>query len=165
LWVSKYELHPMTSQSADATLLMIAQVMALSDGSISEEEKDLILDLPNRLGLSSGELLNQTDLPSLTELGQRLESSGDKALAVRIAVLVAGIARNSSDNDDINSQERAAYRELLSVLNLPEHEVAEIEWSAKEELLKGRSLIEIIIGYINQGVMADPGSMGPPMPL
>ena len=155
----------MTSQSADATLLMIAQVMALSDGSISEEEKDLILDLPNRLGLSSGELLNQTDLPSLTELGQRLESSGDKALAVRIAVLVAGIARNSSDNDDINSQERAAYRELLSVLNLPEHEVAEIEWSAKEELLKGRSLIEIIIGYINQGVMADPGSMGPPMPL
>ena len=158
-------IHPMTSQSADATLLMIAQVMALSDGSISEEEKDLILDLPNRLGLSSGELLNQMDLPSLTELGQRLESSGDKALAVRIAVLVAGIGRNSSDNDDINSQERAAYRELLAVLNLPEHEVAEIEWSAKEELLKGRSLIEIIIGYINQGVMVDPGSMGPPMPL
>ncbi|AII48135.1 hypothetical protein KR52_03050 [Synechococcus sp. KORDI-52] len=155
----------MESKPIDATLLTIAQVMALSDGSISDEEKDLILDLPNRHGLSAGEPMDLNHLPSLTELAQRLENPGDKALAARIAGLVAGVSKNTAEEENINSQEREAYRELLAALNLPEQEIAEIEWSVKKDLQKGRSWAEIIIGYVNQGVILDPGSMGPPMPL
>lgn len=155
----------MKSNSTDTTLLMIAKTMALSDGSISEKERDLIIDLPNRLGLSTDMQVDELNMPSMTELAQQIVSHGDKLLAARIAGLVAGVSKNTEDKDYINSQERLAYRELLSALKLTEQEIAEIEWSVKEELLKGQSLIEIMIKYINQGITPDPGNIGPPMPL
>ena len=41
----------MTRATSHSTLLMIAQVIALSDGSISEQEEQMIMELPKRLGI------------------------------------------------------------------------------------------------------------------
>ena len=58
---------------------MIAKIMALSDGSISEKEGDLIIDLPNRLGLSTDMQVDELNMPSMTALAQQLVSHGEKS--------------------------------------------------------------------------------------
>lgn len=123
---------------------MIAQVIALSDGSISEEEEKLILELPERLGLTAMPRQNPNSLPTLTSLGEQLNSHGDRCLAARIAGLVAGVSRNPNDQQDINPEERTAYRELISALQLESNELDEIEWSVRQELAQGQSLMQMI---------------------
>ena len=51
--------------SSHAALLQIAQVIARSDGSVSEQEEQLLLDLPKRLGLQNAEMQSGLELPSL----------------------------------------------------------------------------------------------------
>ncbi len=132
------------SSVSHATLLQIAQVIALSDGSVSSEEESLIRELPQRLGISSTAVPIGEHRPSMAAMAAKLESHGDRCLAVRIACLVAGVSRNPGDDVDINAEERSSYRELLAALHLPDHELAEIEWSAREELKQGKPLLQLI---------------------
>ena len=108
----------MANEASHSTLLLIAQVIALSDGSISQEEEKMILELPDRLGLTAVPRINQVNLPPLSSLGKQLTTHGDRCLAARIAGLVAGVSRNPEDQQDINADERTAYRELINTLNL-----------------------------------------------
>ena len=85
---------------------MIAQVIALSYGSISEQEEQLIMELPKRLGLDAEAGIDRQALPSLTSLAQQMTTAGDRCLAARIAALVAGVSRNPGDKQDINPLER-----------------------------------------------------------
>ena len=121
----------MANTASHATLLLIAQVIALSDGSISKEEEKMILDLPDRLGLTAVPRITQTNLPQLSSLGKQLSTHGDRCLAARIAGLVAGVSRNPEDQQDINVDERTAYRELIETLNLDNNELEEIEFSVR----------------------------------
>ena len=113
----------MTYEASHSTLLLIAQVIALSDGSISEEEEKMILALPDRLGLKAVPRITQENLPELADLGKQLSSHGDRCLAARIAGLVAGVSRNPEDQRDINADERTAYRDLIATLKLEESEL------------------------------------------
>ena len=134
----------MTNEASHSTLLLIAQVIALSDGSISEEEEKMILGLPDRLGLKAVPQITQENLPELSSLGKQLSSHGDRCLAARIAGLVAGVSRNPDDQQDINADERTAYRELIETLSLEESELEEIEFSIRQELSEGKSLMQTI---------------------
>jgi len=134
----------MANKASHSTLLVIAQMIALSDGSISQEEEKMILELPDRLGLSAVPRINQVDLPPLSSLGKQLTTHGDRCLAARIAGLVAGVSRNPEDQQDINADERTAYRELINTLNLEDNELEEIEFSVRQQLSEGKSLLQII---------------------
>ena len=134
----------MTLEASHSTLLLIAQVIALSDGSISEEEEKMILALPGRFGLTAVLRSIQESLPSLSSLGKKLSGHGDRCLAARIAGLVAGVSRNPDDQQDINADERTAYRELIDTLQLEKSELEEIEFSVREELAEEKSLLQII---------------------
>ena len=134
----------MTYEASHSTLLLIAQVIALSDGSISEEEEKMILALPDRLGLKAVPRITQENLPELADLGKQLSSHGDRCLAARIAGLVAGVSRNPEDQRDINADERTAYRELIATLNLEESELEEIEFNVRQQLSESQSLLKTI---------------------
>ena len=152
----------MTRASSHSTLLMIAQVIALSDGSISEQEEQLIMELPKRLGLEAEVGIDRQALPSLTTLAQQLTTTGDRCLAARIAALVAGVSRNPGDEQDINALERTAYRELIAALGLEADELKEIEWSVRQELGEEKSLLQRIGGALfGQGAWPDPEMMNP----
>ena len=134
----------MANEASHSPLLLIAQVIALSDGSISREEEKMILDLPDRLGLTAVPRITQVNLPKLSSLGKQLTTHGDRCLAARIAGLVAGVSRNPDDQQDINADERSAYRELIETLNLENNELEEIEFSVRQQLSEGKSLLQTI---------------------
>ncbi len=149
----------------DLALLQIAQVIARSDGSVSEQEEQLLLELPKRLGLQNAEEPSRQTLPSLSSLASGLTTHGERCLAARIACLVAGVSRNPDDQQDINPKERSAYRELVAALNLKEEELSEIEWAAMTELKQGKSLIQLIGNALfGEGAWPDAGLMGPEIP-
>ena len=151
--------------ASHAALLQIAQVIARSDGSVSEQEEQLLLDLPKRLGLQNAETQSGLNLPSLASLASTLTTHGDRCLAARIACLVAGVSRNPGDQQDINPKERSAYRELVAALDLKDEELSEIEWAAMEELKQGKSLLQLIgDALFGEGSWPDPGLMGPEIP-
>ena len=134
----------MSNEASHSTLLLIAQVIALSDGTISEEEEKMILGLPDRLGFKALPQITQEKLPKLSILGKQLSSYGDRCLAARIAGLVAGVSRNPDDQQDINADERTAYRELIETLNLEHNELEEIEYSVRQELAEGKTFLQTI---------------------
>tara|TARA_B100002051_G_C16727087_1_gene635970 strand:+ start:24 stop:533 length:510 start_codon:yes stop_codon:yes gene_type:complete len=155
---------PMQTNS-QAILLRIAELVAMSDGSISSQEESLIRDLPKRLGISVQADHQDPDRTSLKTLAGQLVNHGDRCTAARIACLVAGVSRNPKDQQDINSDERMAYRELVSELHLSEEELQEIEWSAKEELKQGKPLLELIgLALFGDGGWPDRELMGPEIP-
>ena len=152
-------------QMNDLVLLQIAQAIALSDGSVSEEEQRLLLELPERVGLSSLAPTSSRTKVSLSELAHGLTTHGERCLAARIACLVVGVSRNPGDQQDFNPNERSAYRELVAALGLQEAELKEIEWSAKQELNQGKSLIKLIgDALFGAGAWPEPGLMGPEIP-
>ena len=130
-------------------LLQIARCIALSDGTISDEEDRLLKDLPERLYLEENTADYRPHQPqSLTELAKLLINHTDQCTAVRVACLVAGVSRNPGDNSDINAKERTAYRELIAALQVSEEELSEIQWAVKEELQQKSSLLNVILDAI-----------------
>ena len=153
------------ASKSDIALLQIAQVIALSDGAISDDEAQMIEELPQRLGLQAATQTGQTSLPTLANLAEQLNSEAERCLAARIACLVAGVSRNPEDTQDINADERSAYRELVAALGLTHEELNEIEWSAKTELKQGKSLLQLIgDALLGEGGWPDPTLMGPEIP-
>lgn len=137
------------SANPQKVLLQIARCIALSDGTISDEEDRLLKDLPERLYLEESTPDDRTNQPqSLTELAKLLTNHTDQCTAVRVACLVAGVSRNPGDNADINAKERTAYRELIAALQVSDEELNEIQWAAKEELQQKPSLLNMILDAI-----------------
>ena len=151
--------------SGNHALIKIAQVIALSDGSISEKEAQMIQDLPQRLGLPSTTEIAARPLPTLVTLAGQLSSEAERCMAARIAYLVAGVSRNPGDTQDINADERSAYRELLDCLSLGQDQLNEIEWSARLELKQGKNLVQLIgDALFGEAGWPDPSLMGPEIP-
>ena len=153
-------------------LMRITKLIAESDGSISVEEKRFIDSLPERFGFNEQREMSFTatkngdfDNMRMCDLASQLVDHGDKCLAVRLACLVAASSRNHGDHSDINSSERSAYRELIEVISLSADELSEIEWSARQEIQKGKPLIKIITDMVIGDLgWPDPTLMGPEIP-
>jgi tellurite resistance protein len=134
------------------TLLEIAHVMALSDGSISKEEESLIRDLPDHIAYEASENDHiqrlESSARSLKELVALLTSNQDRCLAARVAYLVAAVSRQSRDRQKINADERRVYQELIQELNLSKEDLGRIEASAMQELNQNRSLLRLLLDLI-----------------
>ena len=134
------------------TLLEIAHIMALSDGSISKEEEQLIRDLPDQIAYEAGENDHiqrlESSSRSLKELVALLISNQDRWLAARVAYLVAAVSRQPRDRQKINADERRVYQELIQELNLSKEDLDQIEASAIQELNQNRSPLRLLLDLI-----------------
>ncbi len=134
------------------TLLEIAHIMALSDGSISKEEEQLIRDLPDQIAYEAGENDHiqrlESSSRSLKELVALLISNQDRCLAARVAYLVAAVSRQPRDRQKINADERRVYQELIQELNLSKEDLDQIEASAIQELNQNRSPLRLLLDLI-----------------
>ena len=149
----------------EITLLQIAQVMSMSDGSISEAEQQLLAELPKRVGFESNPGIDRSEMPSMAALASQLISHSDRCTAARVACLIVGVSRNPGDDHDFNQDERSAYRELITTLNLSEQELRDIEWAAREELKQGKPLVQLIQDTLfGTGEWPSPSLMGPEIP-
>jgi hypothetical protein len=107
-----------------------------------------------------------TEPPSAAELAPlvaALEGSDQRQLAVKLALQMVSINRRAGDAAAINPHEKGAYRLLLEALALPESEVEEAEWAARQELEQPRSLLELI-GATLSGFGAWPALDDAPLP-
>ena len=67
----------------------------------------------------------------MAAVASQLISPGNRCTAARVVCLIAGVSRNPGDDQDFNKDERSAYRELITTLNLSEQELRDIEWDAR----------------------------------
>lgn len=156
-------------------LLRIACWVAWSDGDFAREERQLLekvvgATLPDQLPLTaSSEAVAALAAPPLgavepRQLVRDLDGPEARLQAVKLAVLVMGSNRLPGDTSAINTAEKAAYRSLLEALALPDAEVAEAEWAARQELERPRSLLERLTDILG-GFGAWPALEGSELPL
>ena len=152
------------ANNVEITLLQIAQVMSMSDGSISEAEQQLLAELPKRVGFESNPGIDRSEMPSMAALASQLISHGDRCTA-HVWPVSSPVSRNPGDDHDFNQDERSAYRELITTLNLSEQELRDIEWAAREELKQGKPLVQLIQDTLfGTGEWPSPSLMGPEIP-
>lgn len=135
-------------------LLRIVCWVAWADGDFATEERELLDKLLQRLlpadtgtGAAASAAALTTEAPSAGELASlvaALEGSDQRQLAVKLALQMVSVNRRPGDEAAINPAEKGAYRQLLDALALPESEVEEAEWAARQELAQPRSLLELI---------------------
>lgn len=135
-------------------LLRIVCWVAWADGDFATEERELLDKLVQRLlpadtgtGAAASAAALTTEAPSAGELASlvaALEGSDQRQLAVKLALQMVSVNRRPGDEAAINPAEKGAYRQLLDALALPESEVEEAEWAARQELAQPRSLLELI---------------------
>ena len=66
----------------------------------------------------------------------------------------------------INASEKQAYRRLIDALALPESEVEEAEWAARQELAQKRNLMEVLSGALERfGAWPAAQDLDPRLPL
>lgn len=161
--------------ASQRALLRIACWVAWSDGDFAREERQLleqVLDrtLPDTVPLAaSSEAVAALAAPPLgqvqpQQLVRDLDGPEARLQAVKLAVLMMGSNRLPGDSTAINTAEKAAYRSLLEALALPEAEVAEAEWAARQELERPRSLLERLTDVLG-GFGAWPALEGSELPL
>ena len=156
-------------------LLRIVCWVAWADGDFAEEERTLLETVVARTLAP----LNPADHPAeavtslaaesfqpehLTALVAALEGSEARRQAVKLAVQMMGANRRPEDDAAINPAEKGAYRQLLEALALPEAEVEQAEWAARQELERPRSLGQLISDTLTQ-FGAWPSQEQAPLPL
>lgn len=135
-------------------LLRIVCWVAWADGDFAAEERELLDRLVQRLlpataaagaAAMAATLARQAPSPAeLAPLVAALEDRDQRQLAVKLALQMVSVNRRPGDAAAINPAEKGAYRLLLEALALPESEVEEAEWAARQELEQPRSLLELI---------------------
>lgn len=118
-------------------LLRILCCVAWSDGELSEQEKELLL----QLGADQALAEQAPGLDVLDSLITRLGSGDERQLAAKLAYQVIRISRRAGDGSSINPQEKVAYRRLLDGLALDETQIQEAEWAVEQDLGGQMSLL------------------------
>ncbi len=141
---------PPSITPAQMTLLRIVSTMAWSDGTLAQEEVDVMLKQFSELfgnGASQAALRKELrdylmqNIP-LEELVPHLTSQAEKELVLRLGYQVISVSARTPEEANINQQEAEAYRELVNLLDLPVERVAEIEGEAAQENLQRDGLID-----------------------
>ena len=135
-----------------AALLRIACWVAWADGDFAEEERQLLERVLARLlppeaeaGMAVSSLSAEVLQPvALERLVADLDGSDGRQEAVRLAVQMMGANQRPEDASAINPAEKGAYRQLLDALALPDEEVQQAEWAARQDLARPRSLGELL---------------------
>lgn len=159
-------------------LLRVAAWVAWADGDFAEEERQLLETLVARLlpptaaaagadpaSLAAASLAAQAQAQvDAAALVAALEGQEARLQAVKLAVQMMGVNQRPEDAAAINPAEKAAYRQLLEALALPEAEVEQAEWAARQELQRPRSLGELLSATLSH-FGAWPAQEDAPLPL
>ncbi|OLP19070.1 branched-chain amino acid ABC transporter ATP-binding protein [Leptolyngbya sp. 'hensonii'] len=137
----------------EMTILRTVCAMAWSDGELSPEEADLMVEQFSMLFAEDSEQRQalQSELQEymaqnipLEELIPKLPHTDDRELVLKLGYMVIKASRRSETEDLINAEEQAAYRRLVDLLALPEDLVQQVEWAAEESLKEHESLIHAL---------------------
>jgi hypothetical protein len=154
--------HPLEALSASQrALLRIVCWVAWADGDFALEERDLLEKVVARLLLVEAgagaaeaavrelalEQLHEVDLAALVAA---LQSADERQQVVKLALQMVSVNQGPADEGPINPAEKQAYRRLIEALALPEAEVQEAEWAARQELNQQRSLLEILAAALDR---------------
>jgi len=149
-----------TLSASQRALLRIVCWVAWSDGDFALKERELLETLVSRLLAQGSEAvaeetvralaLEQLQNADVEALVAALDGADERQLAVKLALQMVSIVRNPGDEAVINRAEKQAYRRLVEALALPESEIQEAEWAAREELKQQRSLLELLSGALNR---------------
>lgn len=148
--------HPMEALSpSQRALLRIVCWVAWADGDFALEERDLLEKVVARLLHLDGvgtvaeatvrELaMDQIQTLDLERQVAALTSADERQLAAKLAMQMVSINQGADDAERINPSEKQVYRRLIDALALPESEVEEAEWAARQELAQRRNLLEVL---------------------
>jgi hypothetical protein len=124
-------------------LLRIVTAMAWSDGDLSVEEVDVMLDRFSQVFTTNESVQHQLhqelrdylmqNVP-LTELTPKLTSIEEKELVLRLGYEVIAASSRVPNESRINDDEAIAYRHLVEALALPNETVQRIESEVKAHL-------------------------------
>jgi uncharacterized tellurite resistance protein B-like protein len=134
------------SPTHQAQLRLVCWV-ACVDGVFAEEERELLSRLASRLlpGVDPSDAVAALVAASSTDLEQLVAQLGGHAqrlALVKLAFEMVCSSQDPGDNSPINAAERGAYRRLLEALALPEEEVKEAEWAARQALQEAPALLD-----------------------
>jgi DnaJ-domain-containing protein 1 len=138
----------MQSQASQGVVLSVLYWAALSDGDLDEAELDVLRKAADLFGgLSPEESLDlpasnspQPPLvvsPSDEQLGDLLSSIvsvDDRQLLVKLAYQIVSCSRRDVDIQQINADEKSAYRRIVNASRLSQEMIGEAEWAGKSEL-------------------------------
>lgn len=137
---------PANLRPEEFNILQIVATMAWADGEVASEERDALFSMLSKLFAETEAeaeslyliLQNQAYAPGvLAELVAKLTSADDRELALKLSYMVIQASDSSpsqATDTPINPKERAAYRQLVELLNLPEDSIEKTEWAADQEL-------------------------------
>jgi len=117
------------------TILRIATAMAWSDGGLTTEEVDVMLDrLSQAFARDDQQQQLRQELQDymmqnlpLDELLPKLQTEEEKELVLRLSYEVIRSSSRVPSEARINEEEATAYQKLVSFLNLPPERVQQIE--------------------------------------
>ena len=161
------------NENSSITLLQLVQEVAYCDGSMSQEEENLIITLMDRHGLKEdrdalkNRLIEGYSSPSShqsvargstkrierDELLNRLRaltSKEERDLAIKLSYLTAMVSRDQGDLTDVNTQELDLFQLVAEAVQCPEQRVRAIQWAADEELKQWTmpSLKEVLLSWL-----------------
>ena len=161
------------NESGSITLLQLVQEVAYCDGSMSQEEENLIITLIDSHGLQEdrdalkNRLIEGYSSPSShqsvargsakrierDELLKRLSaltSKEERDLAIKLAYLTAMVSRDKDDLTDINAQELDLFQSVAEAVQCSEQRVRAIQWAADEELKQWTmpSLKQVLLSWL-----------------
>ena len=145
------------NESSSITLLQLIQEVAYCDGSMSQEEEDLIMSLIDSYGLQEDRnalknrlvegysslstntsvargSANRVERSELLNRLSVLKSNEERDLAVKLAYLTAMVSRERDDLTDMNAKELDLFQTITDAVQCPAERVRAIQWAADEEL-------------------------------
>ena len=160
-------------KSSSITLLQLIQEVAYSDGSMSQEEEELIMSLIDSYGLQEdrdalkNRLVEGYSSPSSHQSvargsAQRIErdvllnrlsaltTKEERDLAIKLAYLTAMVSRDRGDLTHSSTQEFELFQTIADAVQCPEERVRAIQWAADEELKQWNmpSLKQVLLSWL-----------------
>ena len=141
--------------SQQAQLRLLCWV-ACVDGVFDQEERELLSRLAARVvpgvdPAAAVSALVAEDSLDLEQLVAQLSGHDQRQAMVKLAFEMVCSSSDPADDSPINVAERGAYRRLLEALDLPEADVNEAEWAARQALQAGPALMDrlnrILLGW------------------
>ena len=134
------------SPSHQAQMRLLCWV-ACVDGVFAEEERELLSRLASRLlpSVDPAEAVaalvahNSDDLEQLVA---QLSGHDQRLALVKLAFEMVCSSQDPGDSSPINAAERSAYRRLVEALDLPEAELNEAEWAARQAIQEAPALLD-----------------------
>jgi hypothetical protein len=141
-------------------LLRVVAAMSWSDGELSPEESNLILDRFSQLfaqdAAQQAQLRQElqayvTQNIPLEELVPKLQTETEKFLVLQLGYAVIQASRRAPDEPLVNEEEKAAYAKLIDLLQLPPEQVAALE-AEMDAQLHNRAVVDVVVDTLNQYV-------------